>query len=183
MVKVGKGRTAKGQTQKAGGLPKVTKAGDQTKNQRVLHVEHPTNPYQDPCSRCETDWWIWIGLPTLTTLPIWLAHRYRIVLPTLTSRGVKYTHNDRNSHILYSNRGPTGLCPIPQEHTQKKVVGDGGAKHRSIDPPTAWHSVADPHAVAAIPQGGPMMIRRSRPHDHVILGVRCIFCSRSKLFW
>ena len=49
---------------------------------------------------------------------------------------------------------PTGLCPIPEEHPQKKVVGDGGAKHRSIDPPTEWHSVADPHAVATMTKGG-----------------------------
>jgi hypothetical protein len=75
-------------------------------------------------------------------------------LPTITSRGVKYTHNDHKHSILDPDRGPTGIRLIPQEHPQKKVVGDGGAKHRSIDPPTTWHSVADPHAVAAIPQGG-----------------------------
>ena len=77
-------------------------------------------------------------------------------LPTLTSRGVKYTHNDHKHLILHSNRGPTRIRLIPQEHIQEVIpVGDGGAKHRSIDPPTAWHSVADPHAVATIPQGGP----------------------------
>jgi len=76
-------------------------------------------------------------------------------LPTITSRGVKYTHNDHKHLILHSNRGPTRIRPIPQEHPQKKVVGDGGAKHRYIDPPWSWHSVADPHAVATIPQGGP----------------------------
>jgi len=148
-----------------------------------LHVEHPTNPYRILCSRCETDWSIWIGLPTLTTFPIWLAHRYRIVLPCLTSRGVKYTHNDHKHSILDPDRGPTRIRPIPQEHPQKKVVGDGGAKHRSIDPPWSWHSVADPDAVAAIPQGGPMMIWRSSPHGLVVLGVRCIFSHQSILFW
>jgi len=30
----------------------------------------------------------------------------------------------------------------------------GGAKHRMVDPPTTWHSVADPHAVATILLGG-----------------------------
>ena len=75
-------------------------------------------------------------------------------LPTVTSHGVKHTHDHKHS-ILHSNRGPTRIRLIPTEHPQKKVVGDGGAKHRYIDPPTAWHSVADRHAVATIPQGGP----------------------------
>ena len=58
-------------------------------------------------------------------------------------------------HILLRHLVPTGLCPIPQEHIQEAIpVGDGGAKHRSMAPPTAWHSVADPHAVATICQGG-----------------------------
>ena len=150
MVKVGKGRTVAGPTQKAGGLPIVTNAGDQTKNQVFLHVEGPTKPYQDLCSRCETDWWIWIGLPTLTTVPIWVGHHYNIVLPTLTSRGVKYTHNDHKHSILDPDRGPTRIRLIPQEHPQKKVVEDGGAKHRSMDTPTEPHNVATRHAVAKV---------------------------------
>ena len=92
----------------------------------------------------------------LTISSIWLAHHSIVLLPIITGRGVKYTHNDINSHILYRNRGPTRIRLIPQASNQKKVVvGDGGAKHRSIDPPTTWHSVADPHAVATIHQGGP----------------------------
>ena len=92
-------------------------------------------------------------------MPIWVGHHYNIVLPTLTSRGVEYTHNDRNSHILHSRRGPLGPCGISQASTQEVIpVGDGGAKHRSIDPPTTWHSVADPHAVATIGQGGPAVL-------------------------
>ena len=63
----------------------------------------------------------------------------------ITSRGVKYTHNDHKHLILHPDSGPTRIRLIPTEHTQKKVVGD---------PPTPRHSVADPHAVAAIPQGG-----------------------------
>ena len=34
------------------------------------------------------------------------------------------------------------------------VASGGGAKHRSIDPPSAWHSVADPHAASTMTQGG-----------------------------
>ena len=120
-----------------------------------LHVSSPTKPYRIPCSRCETLRRIRIGLPTVTRMPIWLHHRYRIVLPIITSRGVKYTH-DINCTVLHSNRGPPGLCGISQASDQKKVVvGDGGAKHRSVDPPTTWHSVADPHAASTIDQGGP----------------------------
>ena len=99
--------------------------------------------------------WSWVRLPTLTTLPIWLAHHSIVLLPTLTSRGVKYTHDIKHT-VLHSNRGPLGLCGISQASNQKEItVGDGGAKHRSMDPPTEWHSVADPHAVATIRQGGP----------------------------
>ena len=76
-------------------------------------------------------------------------------LPMITSRGVKYTHNDHKHLILHHDRGPLGLCGISQASDQKKVVvGDGGAKHRSIDPPTTWHSVADPHAASTIHKGG-----------------------------
>ena len=121
-------------------------------------VQTPTKPYQDLCSRCETHWSFWIGLPTLTTRWIWLHHHSIVVLPNITSRGVKYTH-DINYTVLHSNRGPTGLCGISQASIQEVIpVGDGGAKHRSIDPPTTWHSVADPHAVATIPQGGPTLL-------------------------
>jgi hypothetical protein len=78
-----------------------------------------------------------------------------MLLPIITSRGVKYTHNDINSHISNSDSGPTSIRLIPPASIQKEiVVRDGGAKHRSVDPPTTWHSVADPDAVAAIPQGG-----------------------------
>ena len=126
------------------------------------------NAYRIPCSRCETLRRIRIGLPTVTRMPIWLHHRYRIVLPIITSRGVKYTH-DINCTVLHSNRGPPGLCGIPQASDPKKVV--------VTDPPTARHNVATPHAVATLIHGG------CGPHDHVILGVRCIFSHRSKLFW
>ena len=152
---LGKGGAWPRRSQNGGGLPIVTNSGDQTKNQVILHVESPTKPYRNPCSRCETLWQIRIGLPTLTNRPFWLAHHSMTLLPTLTSRGVKYTHDHKHS-ILHSNRGPLGLCVIPQASDQKKVVvGDGGAKHRYIDTPTEWHSVPDPHAVATIPQGGP----------------------------
>ena len=61
VVKVGKGHTRPGASQIGGALPMLTKAPDQTKNQVVLHVEHPTKPYRILCSRSETDWGIWSG--------------------------------------------------------------------------------------------------------------------------
>ena len=64
-----------------------------------------------------------------------------MLLPTLTSRGVKYTHNDHKHSILDPDRGPTRIRPIPQEHIQKKV------KPHTPTPP---HNVADPHAVAKV---------------------------------
>ena len=39
---------------------------DHTKNHVVLHVESPTNPYQDLCSRCENHWCIWFGTRVIT---------------------------------------------------------------------------------------------------------------------
>jgi hypothetical protein len=63
-ARVGKGDMWPGASQIGGGLPIPTKAPDQTKIQVVLHVEHPTKPYQILCSRSETDWGIWIGHPT-----------------------------------------------------------------------------------------------------------------------
>ena len=48
------------------GLPLLTNGGDQTKIQVALHVSSPTNPYRNPCSRCETPWWFWFGLASFT---------------------------------------------------------------------------------------------------------------------
>ena len=84
-------------------------------------------------------------------MPIWLAHHSIVLLPIITSRGVKYTHNDINDTVLHPDSGPTRICVISQASTQEViVVGDGGAKHRSMAPPTEPHNVADPHAVAKV---------------------------------
>ena len=120
-VVLGKGGAWPRRSQNGGGLPIVTNPGDQTKIQVFLHVSSPTKPYRILCPRSETLWQIRIGLPTLTNGPIWLGHRYRIVLPIITSRGVKYTH-DINCTVLHSNRGPLGLCGISQASDPKKVV-------------------------------------------------------------
>ena len=108
-------------------------------------VETPTKHYQDLCSRCETHWQIRFGLPTLTRIRIWLHHHSNTLLPTLTSRGVKYTH-DINRTVLHSDRGPLGLCVISQSRHQSLEVGG--------DPPTPRHNVATPHAVATLIHGG-----------------------------
>ena len=55
-------------------------------------------------------------------------------LPTVTSRGVKYTH-DINDTVPHSDRGPTRIRPIPQEHTPKEV---------KPHTPTAPHRVRRP---------------------------------------
>jgi hypothetical protein len=100
-----------------------------------------------------------VPLPMLTISSIWLSRRSIVLLPIITGRGVKYTHNDIKHRILHPDSGPRGIRLIPTEHTQKEItVGDGGAKHRSIDPPTTWHNVADPHAVVTIHQGGPALL-------------------------
>ena len=61
-------------------------------------------------------------LPGPTNHAIWLGHRYKIVLPIITSRGVKYTHNDHRNHTVPTHSGPTGIRLIPQASTPKAVV-------------------------------------------------------------
>ena len=78
-----------------------------------------------------------VALPTLTKASFWLHRRSIVLLPFITGRGVKYTHNDIKHRILHPDSGPRGIRLISQASDQKKVVvGDGGAKHRSVDPPT-----------------------------------------------
>ena len=65
-VAVGKGAARQVPSQIGGALPIPTNAPDQTKNQVVLHVEHPTKPYQehrDPVLAERTHWWFWFGHP------------------------------------------------------------------------------------------------------------------------
>ena len=91
----------------------------------VLHVFSPTKPYQDPCSRCESLWWFWLGRDALTNryhVTDLAVDQYKIVLPIITSRGVKYTHNDIKHLVLHPDSGPPGIRPIPPEHPPKKVV-------------------------------------------------------------
>ena len=47
---------------------------------------------------------------------------YNIVLPIITGRGVKYTHNDIKHSILHPDSGPTGIRLVPTEHTQKEIA-------------------------------------------------------------
>ena len=47
---------------------------------------------------------------------------YNIVLPFITGRGVKYTHNDIKHSILHPDSGPTGIRLVPTEHTQKEIA-------------------------------------------------------------
>ena len=63
-----------------------------------------------------------VPLPMLTKAPFWLCLHSRTLLPIITGRGVKYTHNDINDHtLLTDSRGP-GLCVIPQGRHQPLEV-------------------------------------------------------------
>ena len=46
----------------------------------------------------------------------------KTVLPIITGRGVKYTHNDHINHILHHHSGPTGIRPVPTEHTHEEIA-------------------------------------------------------------
>ena len=48
---------------------------------------------------------------------------YRIVLPIITSRGVKYTHNDIKHTVLHPDSGPTRMGLVhPERHQSLEVV-------------------------------------------------------------
>jgi hypothetical protein len=66
--------------------------------------------------------WSGVRLPGVTNPVIWVGRPSVVPLPIITSRGVKYTHNDHEHRILYRNRGPTRICLVPTEHTQKEIA-------------------------------------------------------------
>ena len=106
----------------------LTNGGDQTKNHVVLHVEPPTKPYRILCSRCETHWCVWLGRGTLTnpyhqTL-LAVCHN-KTVLPIITGRGVKYTHNDHCNPTVPTHSGGPGLRRISQGRHQSLEVIPG----------------------------------------------------------
>ena len=63
-----------------------------------------------------------VALPTLTKASFWLHRRSIVLLPIITGRGVKYTHNDIKHSILHPDSGPTGIRLVPTEHTQKEIA-------------------------------------------------------------
>jgi hypothetical protein len=62
------------------------------------------------------------ALPTLTMSSIWLHRRSVVPLPIITSRGVKYTHNDHEHSIPHPDSGPARIRPIPPERHQSLEV-------------------------------------------------------------
>ena len=63
------------------------------------------------------------ALPTLTTLPIWVSRRSIIVLPIISGRGVKYTHNDHRNPTVPTHSGGAGLGRIPPgRHPSLEVI-------------------------------------------------------------
>ena len=116
-------------------LPLLTNAGDQTKIQVILHVSSPTNPYRNPCSRCETPWRFRFGLPTLTTQPIWLE-------PIITR------HYQPLPSAWIKPNTPSAVGQYRAQHWAE------GHCHTSVDTPNARHNVADRHAVVTLIHGG-----------------------------
>ena len=66
-------------------LPLLTKVGDHTKIQLIVHVRTPTNPYHIFRRPGTNHWWFWFGLPTLTSLRIWVGTYRQVPLPTFTT--------------------------------------------------------------------------------------------------
>ena len=59
--------------------------------------------------------------------------QYKIVLPIITGRGVKYTHNDHEHRILHPDSGPLGIRLIPPASNPKAI-----ARPHPHDP-QGWH--------------------------------------------
>ena len=78
------------------------------------------------CPRCETHWCVWSGAGRLTIpyQPTLLAVCHnKTVLPIITGRGVKYTHNDHRNPTVLTHSGGPGLGRIPQgRHPSLEVI-------------------------------------------------------------
>ena len=61
-------------------------------------------------------------LPMLTKAPFWLCRHSLVLLPIITGRGVKYTHNDIKHLILHPDSGPRGIRLVPTEHTHEAIA-------------------------------------------------------------
>ena len=61
-------------------------------------------------------------LPFPTKAPFWLCLHSITLLPIITGRGVKYTHNDIKHTVLHTDSGPRGIRLVPTEHTQKEIA-------------------------------------------------------------
>ena len=76
---------------------------------------------------------------------------YNIVLPIITGRGVKYTHNDINDTVLHPDSGPARIRLIPQASNQKEIAPPQPHDPQSIlgqgpvalppRPPRLWRTV------------------------------------------
>ena len=62
------------------------------------------------------------ALPIVTNPSIWVSLRPPVPLPIITSRGVKYTHNDINDTVLHPDSGPTRMGLVhPERHQSLEV--------------------------------------------------------------
>ena len=132
-AEVGNGSLWPGLSQDGGALPIVTNPGDQTKNHRVLHVEHPTKPYRILCSRCESAWCVWLGQGSAyQVLPITRSGWASILLHYYQSlpAAVLNTHNDIKHTVLHPDSGPTGMGLVHPERHQSLEVDT----HHTHDP-------------------------------------------------
>ena len=73
--------------------------------------------------------WSGVRLPGVTKAPIWLCDHSHVVLPIITGRGVKYTHNDHRNPTVPTHSGGPGLRRIPQGRHQSS---EGGSHARPL---------------------------------------------------
>ena len=123
---------------RSGGLlPCLTNRGDQTKTTKRLTCadSYQTLPRASrSCARGANQLGgfglVQGSLPGVTNWPFWLHRRSIVVLPIITSRGVKYTHNDRDNDIPHPDSGPTRMGLVHPERHQSLEVD----RHHTHDP-------------------------------------------------
>ena len=154
----------------------LTNGGDQTKDQVILHEEHPTKPYQVPVLAALTPLvhlaWSWAPLPFPTKAPFWLCRHPPVPLPIITSRGVKYTHNDISHITLHTDSAGLRLQPIPAESTQEIT-------HTR---PDQTHQGGRLYASRML-RVNTVKVRWSSPHDHPERRRLPRYCVRSNIIW
>jgi hypothetical protein len=92
-------------------------------------VQTPTKHYRILCSRSESHWWFWIGLPTVTSLRIWLEPGRWRPLPIITTAAKGLGIDQSVAGIQHQVAGWATVIRVDRvenrTHTQTGLNGGG----------------------------------------------------------